>query len=98
MRWRKGLAVAALLVCIVLMLGTRSKTSLVCLMAGLGLIGGWQWWQKQQQSDRMATSAMYAQAVNASDTTRARAQITALGNGVLPLQAVSALSMLHDIE
>ena len=25
-------------------------------------------------------------------------QITALGNGVLPLQAVSALSMLHDIE
>ncbi len=25
-------------------------------------------------------------------------QITALGNGVLPLQAVSALSMLHEIE
>ena len=25
-------------------------------------------------------------------------QITAHGNGVLPLQAVSALSMLHDIE
>lgn len=37
---RKGLAALALVVCILLMLGTRSKTSLLCLMAGLGLVGG----------------------------------------------------------
>lgn len=60
---------------------------------GLAAIAGWQWWQKQQQSDRMATSAMYAQAVNASDTTRARAQITALGKRNATLGTLASLQL-----
>ena len=36
--------------------------------------------------------------VTGTDELTQNQQITALGNGVLPLQAVSALSMLHDIE
>ncbi|MFL6591647.1 MAG: YfgM family protein [Luteimonas sp.] len=53
------------------------------IVLGLALIGGWQWWQKQQQQARLQTADRYKSAVDD------------IGAGKLP-QAAAAVSGLHD--
>ena len=44
---------------------------------GLGLIGGWQWWQKRSQDERSSVSARYAETVKAigPDLNKAKAAV-----------------------
>src|SRR5687768_13481572 len=50
---------------------------------GLGLIAGWQWWQKRHHDDRVATSALYATSIKAmeGDAAKAKAAVAALPAG-----------------
>ncbi|MEJ7747308.1 MAG: tetratricopeptide repeat protein [Luteimonas sp.] len=55
------------------------------VVLGLGLIGGWQWWQKQQMADRVNASERYDKAIkaiaaNPADAAKASSQIAALGD------------------
>jgi predicted negative regulator of RcsB-dependent stress response len=50
---------------------------------GLALIGGWQWWQKQQQHARLETADRYQAAVDAIQADNLK-------------QATSKVSTLHD--
>lgn len=49
---------------------------------GLGLIGGWQWWQKQQLSGRVEASDRYEKAIKAiaADPAKSVSQVAALSN------------------
>ena len=54
------------------------------VVLGLALIGGWQWWQKQQQVARIAAGGRYqavVDSIHASKLKEAQAQIAGLGNG-----------------
>lgn len=51
---------------------------------GLGLIGGWQWWQKRNQDQGFAASAHYAEtikAVTGTDLAKAKTAVAALPAG-----------------
>lgn len=50
---------------------------------GLGLIGGWQWWQKRSQDERSSVSARYAETIKAvgPDLNKAKAAVAALPAG-----------------
>ncbi|HJR74766.1 MAG TPA: tetratricopeptide repeat protein [Luteimonas sp.] len=50
---------------------------------GLGLIGGWQWWQKRTHNERTSTSARYAEAVKAigPDLAKAKTAVASLPAG-----------------
>jgi len=53
------------------------------IVLGLALIGGWQWWQKQQQQARLQTADRYKAAVDDIGANRLK-------------QAATAVSGLHD--
>lgn len=66
------------------------------VVLGLGLIGGWQWWQKQQMTDRVSASERYDKAIkaiaaNPADAAKASSQIAALGKG--PYAALAGLQL-----
>lgn len=51
------------------------------IVLGLGLIGGWQWWQKQQLADRHGASDRYQAAVAATagdDLAKAKAAVASI--------------------
>lgn len=50
---------------------------------GLGLIAGWQWWQKRHHDDRVAASALYATSIKAmeGDAAKAKTAVAALPAG-----------------
>lgn len=53
------------------------------VILGLALIGGWQWWQRQQDSRRMQTAEHYQSTIDAIDANRlqpAASQIASLDN------------------
>lgn len=66
---------------------------------GLGAIAGWQWWQGQQQQNRMAVSGRYAEAVTAFEsgelplTDKSRATIDGITKANPTLGALAALQL-----
>jgi predicted negative regulator of RcsB-dependent stress response len=55
------------------------------VVLGLGLIGGWQWWQKQREASRAETGARYEAALEtlkAGDIGKAKSQIGALEGSI----------------
>ena len=66
---------------------------------GLGAIAGWQWWQGQQQQNRMAVSDRYAEAATAFEsstlpsTDEARATIVGISKANPTLGALAALQL-----
>jgi predicted negative regulator of RcsB-dependent stress response len=64
------------------------------VVLGLGLIGGWQWWQKHQEQQRGQAGERYAaalQALEAGDPAKAKAQVAALQDSAY--QGLGALAM-----
>lgn len=53
------------------------------VVLGLGLIGGWQWWQQQQHAGRAATGQLYAESIKAMsvDPAKAKTAVAALPAG-----------------
>lgn len=53
------------------------------VVLGLGLIGGWQWWQKQHHQGRMAESQRYVESIKAmsGDPAKAKTAVAALPVG-----------------
>lgn len=54
------------------------------VVVGLGLIGGWQWWQRHQLGERVQAGERYQAAlasIQAGDLDRARSQAQALSKG-----------------
>lgn len=54
------------------------------IVLGLALIGGWQWWQQQQQTARLAAGDRYQAMVDslqANNPKQAQAQLAGLGKG-----------------
>lgn len=60
---------------------------------GLAAIAGWQWWQNQQRSERMASSALYARVVTATDPARAKTDIATLGKRNPTLATLASLQL-----
>lgn len=55
------------------------------VVLGLALIGGWQWWQKQQEASRADTGARYEamlKSLEAGDMAKARSQLPAFEGSV----------------
>jgi predicted negative regulator of RcsB-dependent stress response len=64
------------------------------VVLGLGLIGGWQWWQKHEQQQRAQAGERYTAALKAlegGDPAKAKAQVAALQDSAY--QGLGALSM-----
>ena len=62
---------------------------------GLGLIYGWQWWQRQQEGQRMQASASYQSAIDqlkAGKVAEARPLVAAMPDGVYDTLAALALA------
>nr|MDQ3040702.1 tetratricopeptide repeat protein [Pseudomonadota bacterium] len=69
------------------------------IVLGLGAIAGWQWWQDQQQQNRMVASGRYSEVVAAFEkgtlpsTDKTRATIDALSKSNPTLGALAALQL-----
>ncbi len=70
------------------------------IVLGLGAIAGWQWWQGQQQQNRMAVSGRYAEAATAFESSsnlpapdKARATIDRISKANPTLGALAALQL-----
>ena len=69
------------------------------IVLGLGAIAGWQWWQGQQQQNRMSVSSRYAEAATAFESTNlpstdeARATIAGISKSNPTLGALAALQL-----
>lgn len=62
---------------------------------GLALIGGWQWWQRQQQHARIQTAERYQSVVDdiqADKLKQAQAKVAAIGEGTYAALAAMRLS------
>lgn len=65
------------------------------VVLGLGLIGGWQWWQKQQQAGREAAGQRFEaalKAIESKDLAKAQPAVAALGPDT---GAYAVLARLH---